>query len=64
MIKNIDTLKGKEHFPDGSKIDDWFYDFSIENSGKNYKLTDYDIKDDGKVHTEKIQALIDYISKT
>ena len=55
-------MQVKEFFPDGTAIDNWFYDYSIpqlEDLGKQYKLTDYGILDDGCVHTDKIQALID-----
>lgn len=52
----------KEFFPDGTPIDSWFYQTEIptkESLGKGYCLTDYGVLDDGAVHTEKIQALID-----
>ena len=51
-----------EFFPDGTQIDDWFYDTKVpelSELGKQYVLTDYDIHDDGKVYTKEIQALID-----
>lgn len=50
-----------EFFPDGTKIDDWFYDTDIPELpelGKQFVLTDYHIYDDGKVHTREIQELI------
>ncbi|MCD7751082.1 MAG: glycosyl hydrolase family 28 protein [Lachnospiraceae bacterium] len=52
----------KEYFPDGTPIDDWFYDTkvpSLEELGRQYILTQYGILDDGTVHTKEIQALID-----
>ncbi len=52
----------KEFFPDGTPIDDWFYDVNVpklEELGKQYILTKYNILDDGRVHTEEIQNLID-----
>lgn len=52
----------KEFFPDGTPIDDWFYDVNVpklEQLGKQYILTKYNILDDGRVHTEEIQNLID-----
>lgn len=52
----------KEVFPDGSVIDQWFYDTRIpdlKELGKQYVLTHYNILDDGKVHTAEIQKLID-----
>lgn len=58
-------MRKKEFFPDGSLIDDWFYEvpeICVDNNYKKYILTDYDIKDDGKVYTEKIQSLIDQVN--
>ncbi len=52
----------KEYFPDGTPIDDWFYDTkvpSLEKLGRQYVLTQYGILDDSRVHTKEIQALID-----
>lgn len=52
----------KEYFPDGTPIDDWFYDTKIptlDELGKQYILTKHGILDDGKIHTGEIQALID-----
>ena len=52
----------KEYFPDGTKISSWFYDTkipSLNEMGKVYKITDYGILNDGCVHTEKLQNLID-----
>lgn len=51
-----------ETFPDGTPIEDWFYDIRIPEPdmlGRQYVLTQYDILDDGKVHTAQIQELID-----
>lgn len=52
----------KEYFPDGTPIDDWFYDTtipSLEELGRQYVLTQFGILDDGRVHTKEIQLLID-----
>ena len=52
----------QEIFPDGTVIDKWFYDIKIpelSDLGKQYVLTDYNILDDGKIHTKEIQNLID-----
>lgn len=53
----------KEFFPDGvTPIDDWFYDMKVptlEELGQQYVLSRYGILDDGRIHTEEIQALID-----
>ena len=56
----------KEKFPDGTPIGEWFYDYSVPTVaelGKPYVLTDYGVLSDGKVHTQKIQNLIDEVSK-
>lgn len=49
-------------FPDGTPIDSWFTEAEIpqlSQLGQRYVLTDYGILDDGRVHTQKIQSLID-----
>lgn len=53
--------KKKEFFPDGTPIDDWFYDTEapeLSDLGKQYVLTEYGIHDDGMNHTKDIQELI------
>ena len=45
----------EEFFPDGTKIDPWFYDTTLPSAGKKYVL---EAKPD-ELCTEKIQALID-----
>lgn len=55
----------KEYFPDGTQIDDWFYETKepeLKDLGSQYKLTEYGIFDDGKIHTKEIQQLIDKIA--
>ena len=52
----------EEFFPDGTAIEEWFYDLKIpelQEMGKQYVLTEYNILDDGKVYTKEIQELID-----
>lgn len=52
----------KEFFPDGTPVDAWFYDTRIPKPselGRQYILTQYHILDDGKIHTQEIQKLID-----
>lgn len=54
-----------ETFPDGTPIEEWFYDVRIPEPdilGRQYVLTQYDIFDDGKVYTAQIQELIDTAS--
>lgn len=56
----------KEYFPDGTLIEDWFYENDIPalwELGKQYVLTDYNILDDGKLHTKEIQQVIDLAAK-
>ncbi|MCM1063286.1 MAG: glycosyl hydrolase family 28 protein [Eubacterium sp.] len=55
-------MPDKDFFPDGTPVDEWFYDTKVpalEELGRQYILTQYDIFDDGKVHTMEIQWLID-----
>lgn len=55
-------MTNQEQFPDGTAIDEWFYNTDIpnlEDLGRQYILTDYNIFDDGKIYTDKIQSLID-----
>ena len=54
-----------ERFPDGTPIDEWFYDVSIpslESLGKQYNVRDYGVLDDGNIHTEAFQKLIDLVA--
>ena len=56
----------KEYFPDGTEISAWFYDTdipSLKDMGKQYRLTEYGVSDDGTVQTEKIQHVIDLASE-
>ena len=56
----------REFFPDGTVIDDWFYDVrvpTLEEIGRAYVLTDYSIADDGRIYTKEIQALIDSVAE-
>lgn len=51
-----------EYFPDGTQVDQWFFDTKVpalEELGTPYLLTKYGIMDDGKIHTQEIQKLID-----
>lgn len=55
-----------EFFPDGTQIDNWFYETRIPNLsklGRQYVLTEYGILDDGMIHTKEIQRLIDQAAK-
>jgi len=49
-------------WPNGDVMDSWFQDTTpvdVASLGKQYKLTDYHINADGRIHTQEIQALID-----
>ena len=63
-IPNVYAKKKKDvdRFPDGTEIPEWFRQnepVDLQNLGKKYVLTDYEIFADGRIHTEEIQALID-----
>ena len=52
----------KEFWPDGTEMSAWFKEVKpvdVSSLGKQYRLTDYNIFADGRVHTAEIQALID-----
>ena len=54
-------------FPDKTKIDDWFYDIEVPRlakMGKQYVLTEYGVINDGRIYTEKIQELIDFVASS
>lgn len=58
-------MNKNEFFPDGTSIDEWFYDTKVPTLcelGKQYVLTQYSIFDDGNVYTKEIQALIDMVA--
>ena len=63
-IPNVYAKKKKDvdRFPDGTEIPEWFRQnepVNVQDLGKKYVLTDYEIFADGRIHTEEIQALID-----
>lgn len=65
MLRVNNTMNKLELFPDGTPIDKWFYEIPNVTEkiiGEKYFITDYGIKDDGKIYTEQIQALINTIS--
>ena len=46
----------KEYFPDGTEINDWFYNTtvpSLDALGKQYVITDYGVKNDGNIYKAK-----------
>ena len=55
----------KDLWPDGTEIGAWFKqveNVDIQNLGKKYRITDYGVVNDGLVHTQELQALIDKIA--
>ncbi len=49
-------------FPDGTPMDPWFFDAASpepDSLGRQYRLCDHGIFDDGRLYTNEIQALID-----
>ena len=58
--------QAKELWPDGTEISDWFRDTTpvdISKLGKQYRVTDYGVVNDGRVHTQEFQALIDKVAE-
>lgn len=61
-LMNDKNDRQTEYFPDGTAIDEWFYETTIPEPsalGKPYVLTDYGILADGRLHTGEIQRLIE-----
>ncbi len=55
----------KDLWPDGTEIEAWFKqtdNVDIKTLGKQYRITDYGIVNDGRIHTAELQNLIDKIS--
>lgn len=49
-------------WPDGTVILEWFSDndtVNVASLGKKYKVTDYGVVNDGRLHTQELQGLID-----
>ena len=58
------NVAGKEKFPDGTTIPDWFYQYDpvdVASLGKAYRITDYGVvaNDSNLIQTQAIQAVID-----
>ena len=56
----------KDTFPDGTVIDEWFFDVkmpTLNDFGKQYVITNYGVLQDGKTHTQEFQNLIDLVSE-
>lgn len=49
-------------WPDGTTVSEWFKEcdtLDVASLGKMYKVTDYGVVNDGRLHTKELQALID-----
>lgn len=58
--------KATDRWPDGTEISTWFKDttsVNISALGKQYRITNYGILNDGKVYTREMQALIDKVAE-
>lgn len=57
--------KTTDLWPDGTEISSWFRDttaVNINTLGKQYRITNYGVLNDGKTYTKELQALIDKIA--
>ncbi|MCQ2257413.1 MAG: glycosyl hydrolase family 28 protein [Bacteroidaceae bacterium] len=57
--------KNADLWPDGKEIGEWFRqidEVNINNLGRQYKITDYGVVNDGRIHTAEFQALIDKVA--
>lgn len=57
--------KTSDLWPDGTEISSWFRDTTAVNInalGKQYRITNYGVLNDGKTYTKELQALIDKIA--
>lgn len=60
---SVATASLADNWPDGTKIDSWFFNknkVNVDNLGKKYIVTDYGVKNDSSlVQTEALQRVID-----
>lgn len=57
--------QAKDLWPDGTEITEWFKDTSpvdVSKLGKQYRVTNYGVVNDGRIHTQEFQALIDKVA--
>ncbi|MBR1667638.1 MAG: right-handed parallel beta-helix repeat-containing protein [Bacteroidaceae bacterium] len=57
--------KTADLWPDGTEIGEWFRQtepVDVKALGKKYRVTDYGVVNDGKLHTQEMQALIDKVA--
>ena len=58
----VEDSKKTQLFPDGTPVGEWFSQAEMpdpDDLGRRFTITEYGVKDDGEIYTEKIQALID-----
>ena len=56
----------KDLWPDGTEIEAWFKDTTsvkLEGLGRQYRVTDYGVVNDGHIHTKELQTLIDKVAQ-
>ena len=56
----------KDLWPDGTEISQWFKDTAqvdVASLGRQYRITDHGVVNDGRIHTKELQALIDRAAK-
>lgn len=56
----------KDLWPDGTEIEAWFKDTAsvkLEGLGRQYRVTDYGVVNDGRIHTKELQTLIDKVAQ-
>ena len=56
----------KDLWPDGTEISQWFKDTAqvdVASLGRQYRITDHGVVNDGRMHTKELQALIDRAAK-
>ena len=64
-VPTFGKKEAKDLWPDGKEISAWFRDtisVDIKKHGKTYRITDYGVVNDGRIHTKEFQALIDMIA--
>ncbi len=57
--------KTADLWPDGTEIGEWFRQtepVNVASLGKQYRVTDYGVVNDGRLHTQEMQALIDRVA--
>lgn len=62
---SVFAKKTPDLWPDGQEISQWFRDttaVNINSLGKQYRITDYGVLNDGKVYTRELQSLINMIA--